>query len=325
MERVATLLPFAVREEIGRLRHCVRDLDRGLEEIRLRAGGLCTLTVSGRDVPLSVSVSDAQLHAAMQRLCGGSVYAYRDTLTAGYIPWEGGVRVGVCAQAHYEGGTLVGIGQVSALVIRLPHPAPPVGVLAGAFARYTRAGMLLFSPPGGGKTTVLRALVRALASGPDARRTVVADERREFLPGEYTRAAVDLLCGYKKEDAIAIALHTLSPRLLAVDEIGGQEQARAMAQSLCAGVPLLATVHAATPEEVLARPNLVPILTLGVFDTLVGIHRQGRRLWYDFYRLTQQGVTLLDTRSEAEDGAPPGREKDALYRDSVDFCDSPVA
>lgn len=271
-EKIKAVLPHKLVAELTELERNYRGFSEKLREIRLRAGARSQILLGGQSMLLRTALTQEEIGDCVRLLCRGSLYAYRDTIGEGYIPLDGGVRVGLCGQARYEGGVLAGISDVTSLVFRIPHPV--YGKNDDIYEEWKRgigSGMLIFSPPGEGKTTALRALAKRIGSGKDARRVAVVDERCEFLPQEYLGCTVDLLRGYKRAQGIEIAMRTLNPEILMVDEIGGREEADAMVGMLRGGVPLIATAHAGSMEDIRSRPSLLPFLQLGIFECFVGL------------------------------------------------------
>lgn len=242
-----------------------------VREIRVRLGGRCSLNIKGEYIPLLGTPSAEDMDEILMKLCDGSLYAYRDNISSGYIPLGDGIRVGVCGMARYEGLGVVGISETSGFVFRIPG----VGC---AFERELFAiwdvgvfhGMLIYSPPGVGKTTALRALAGHLGSGRLSKRVVVVDERCEFIDKDYRYAQVDILRGYKKRQGIEIATRTLSPEIIMVDEVGGDD-AEALLRVIRCGVPVVATAHASDFEQLSSGTAISPLIDEGIFDTFVGI------------------------------------------------------
>ena len=137
-------------------------------------------------------------------------------------------------------------------------------------------GVLIAGVPGSGKTTLLRDLGRQLSSGVTGRylRVAVVDERCEIggTAAEGRRdlgVCTDLLSGCPKGEGILMALRSLSPDLILCDEVGKEEEIRAVSMALNSGVPVVATIHASTLEELLARPQGVALLHTGAFQKVV--------------------------------------------------------
>ncbi|MBO5945611.1 MAG: Flp pilus assembly complex ATPase component TadA, partial [Clostridia bacterium] len=134
-----------------------------------------------------------------------------------------------------------------------------------------KSGMLIYSPPGVGKTTALRTLVSLIGERSPEDRIAVVDERCEFSVDECRNIGVMLLRGYKRADGMEIALRTMSPSVIAVDEIGARGESDAMTQSLNSGIKLIATAHASTRSELERRGGFAPFIKACAFDVYFGI------------------------------------------------------
>ena len=273
LEKITSSLPRGVRSELVRLALARGGLD-GLSELKLRACGVSSAIITGERVRRCSRVELSDISAALELLTDGAIYSRRDTISRGYISIGAGVRVGICGSASYDDGTLVGISEPSALVFRIPTGEFDCRrELLSTFDRCKR-GALIYAPPGGGKTSALRSLARDLGERGDE--VAVIDERREFIETDYRFAAVDILKGYKRADGIEIALRTLSPSVIIVDEVGRLGEAEAMLETLSSGVRVAVTAHATNIDEVLRRPSLRPFLENGIVDFLIG-KREGIR------------------------------------------------
>lgn len=280
IKNILKCLPKCTREELLRLCSVRRRDVCDIGEIRLRAGGRSSFVLDGERIFLFSECDLSAIRDTLIRVCEGSIYPHRDTIKDGYIIARGGVRVGVCGRAGYECGSLVGIDDVTSLLFRIPRLVDVGGEeLLRAFKECER-GLLIFSPPGYGKTTALRMLACALSSGRGALETVIVDERGELSVCAHPSRSLDILTGYKKRSGMEIALRTLSPELIITDEIGSRDECESIRAFLCGGVKVIASAHARTRDDLCGRDGVGELIRLGVFDVAVGISiEDGRRIY----------------------------------------------
>ncbi len=273
-------LPKRVKESIKRALRARGATVEEIEEIRLRVYGRSGIRINGALTPC-ISPSRDEMEQLIMDMTGGSPYAFRDFIANGFIPLDGGVRVGIVGRARYESGVLVGINEYCALNIRIPTKIPQIPEMEEAFSM-TERGMIVYSLPGVGKTTALRSLVRS--AGAQGVSVAVIDERCE-MPPELFHGTVDVYFGYKRISGMEMALRTMSPELLVVDEIGGEREAELISEYLNSGVKFIASAHAGDFEELLKKPAIRPFFEIGAFDTAVGILRTGRKYIYEVRKI----------------------------------------
>ena len=271
---VLSVLPYRLKGEIERLASGRALGLSGIREIRLRGGAASKLLYENAVIPLS-SVTAEQISDIIDRLCDGCAAAHRDTIAEGYISMDFGVRVGVAGSCRYDCGEFVGVGDVSGLVFRMPTGRCEFGEeLFSLYNAHAPRGLIIYSPPGVGKTSALRDIAGRLGSGENARFVVVVDERCEFSASDYSSARVDILRGYKKRLGIEIAVRSLSAEIVIADELGAAD-AEPILDVMRFGVPFIATAHSACAEELYKKPSMRRLFEAGAIDMMIGIERCG--------------------------------------------------
>ncbi len=281
------LLPNALRERARELGYHDRAV---AEELRLRVRRpLSVLLPDGERELGREPVTRRDLELLVEIATGASVHASRRELSNGYISCRGGCRVGLCGSVYLTGGEMAGYSVYSSAVIRLAREKR--GIADGILPRLRREGRfrstLIVAPPGGGKTTLLRELVRRLASSDASRpglRVALCDERGEIAalwdgtPQLDVGERTDVLDACPKPRAVLTVLRSMNPQVIALDEITDPEDVKAVERARNCGVALLATVHGSGLEDLTTRPLYRDMLAGGVFENIVTIRvKDGRR------------------------------------------------
>ena len=270
---VLDMLPDRVQTEMHRLMRSRRGGASSLRELRLRVGGVCTALFDGECVTLLSSPTQSEMEELLSRACDGALYAHRDSICSGYVTVGAGVRIGVAGTARYDSSSVVGISDVRYALIRFPGDRCHFGEELFRAWEEAHGGMLIYSPPGVGKTTALRHLARSIGRAPNARQVCIVDERFEFCEDDFLDSEVDILKGYKRRAGLEIATRTMSPEVVIIDEIGGDD-ASGISEVVRCGIPLIASAHAGSYDELMSKPSLEPLLRCGAFETFVGICRR---------------------------------------------------
>lgn len=266
------------------------DYDK-LQEIRLRTGQPLLLLYDGKERVLPAAqkqkhiVTKAEIKETLEYSSHYSLYAYEHEIRQGFLTVEGGHRVGVAGKAILEQEKVKSMQYISSVNIRMSHEIP--GCANGLLPMITKnrevCHTLIISPPCGGKTTLLRDLIRQISDGNSYVKgcTVgVVDERSEIggcylgVAQNHLGSRTDILDCCPKAEGMIMLIRSMAPRVLAVDEIGAQEELRAVEYAMQCGCKLIASVHGNSMEEIAAKPGLSELVKRRRFERYVVLQNQ---------------------------------------------------
>lgn len=234
------------------------------------------------EVPYRICMTD--IAEMLNYISNYSLYAYKEEMKQGYLTVEGGHRIGIAGGVVTENGKITGLHHVSFLNIRVAHERRGC---AGEIIPWIRHcgniyNTLFLSAPGAGKTTYLRDSIRMLSEGSREHpgvKVCVVDERSEIaachmgIPQNNLGPRTDVLDGCRKAEGMQLLLRSMSPQVLAVDELGGEEDFKAVEQAVYSGSRVLGTVHAGGIGELIEKPYLHRWIEKEVFGRYVLICR----------------------------------------------------
>ena len=263
----------------------------GAEEIRLRRGRRASVTVADKNISLATILSGEEIDATVTRICDGSLYAHSETIKNGYLTVSKGIRVGICGRAVCEGDSVIGVYDISSLNFRMPKNIFRVGEEIAELLLREGQGILIYSPPGVGKTTLLRNVARELSSERIGMRVALIDTRQELTYSlDGGDGLVDVLSGYPRALGIEIAVRSMNPQVIICDEIGESREAMAIASSQNSGVPFVASAHGCCVEGILCRKGIRILHDAGVFGYYVGISRKDGKEGYEYNITNREAV-----------------------------------
>jgi len=287
----------------GKLHNTFECLEKQInrtEEIRLRVNRPVTVMLGGAEYFVSktgqlirgngdfVTIDSYDMESIVNHICNSSPYAYEEEIKRGYITIKGGHRVGLSGQAVMTAeGSIKTIKNISFLNIRIAHEVRGSGE---RFLSYLYEGekihnTLIISPPGFGKTTLLRDLIRMISDGnhfAKGKNCTIIDERSE-LAGSYNGIPqldvgirTDVMDSCPKALGMMMAVRSMAPQIMAVDEMGTAEDIRALFSVIRTGCSILATMHGDSMESLVKKSFLKEVMDEKVFSRYIIIKNRHR-------------------------------------------------
>ena len=256
MKNILLKLPCEIREQINGL----EEKGYQITEITIRSGKKAVIKGKNRYVKLNYFTSVEDVNECLKKLCDLSVYAYMEELKNGFITVKGGHRIGICGTAVIKDNKIYNIKNINSLNIRIAHAIKGCGEAFGINPK----SMLVISPPGCGKTTLLRDICRNVGM---SHKVSVVDERGEIagvfegVPCFDVGDMTDVMSLCKKTDGIEIMLRSMSPEYIVTDEIAAADY-ESINRAMSYGVNIIASAHGSNIKETVLRLGLQNISKL---------------------------------------------------------------
>ena len=300
LETVLEYIPVTIRQKIDLALNAQKskmepalnvDLALNVEEIRLRSSKPLILKIGQETYITDYIVKQQDILQAFEKICENSVYSYRRQICDGYITIRGGNRVGIVGSAVIDNGQVININYISSLNFRIAREQKGCSnsIIREIIDETNNSiyNTLIVSPPGCGKTTFLRDIIRNISNGIkeigfQGKTVGVVDERGEIaamykgIPQNDIGIRTDVVDNMPKSQAMRMLVRSMSPEVITCDEIGSIEDIKAIDYAMCCGVKGIFTAHGKDLEELNRNPELTKLLNKHIFERIILLNPEKR-------------------------------------------------
>jgi stage III sporulation protein AA len=303
------ILKFFPRGIANEINKEISKIEELVQEIRIRVGSQIIVKTNKKDdIIINYFVTREEILEIMQIICNNSIYSYQNEIANGYITIKGGHRVGVTGDVVLENNKVINIKYISSLNFRI---AKQILDCSNNILKYvinleenTVFHTLIVSPPGAGKTTILKDLVRKISDGiPEIGfkgiDVSLIDERGEIsamyngVPQNKIGIRTDVLENVSKPIGIKMAVRSMAPKVIVADEIGNYNDIEAINYAVCSGVKGIFTAHSLSYETMMLNKELNKLINMKIIERIIFLDSKTKGKIKNVYLLAEDTKNYL--------------------------------
>lgn len=284
LNQVLQYFPLEIYLQITKLIEENEKIADEIEEIRIRTDKPITIRVNDSNRILKHKVTQEETLRTFEKICENSIYSYRKQICEGFITIKGGHRIGITGQVVMEDNKVININYISSLNFRIARQKLECSNEALKYIINPEENIiyntLIVSPPGCGKTTMIRDVVRKLSNGIKefnfkGKTVGLVDERGEIaamykgIPQNDVGVRTDVIDNISKDKGMRMLVRSMAPEIITCDEIGSKEDVQAINYAICSGIKGIFTAHGGNIEEINLNPELADLLKKNVFEKII--------------------------------------------------------
>ncbi len=274
-----------------------------LEEIRIRVQKPIILKFNNNEKIVRYLCNTEEILNILQAICENSIYTYQKQIAEGFVTIQGGHRVGISGSCVIENGKVININYVNSLNFRISRQVIGVGkkILKHILDLEEKNlyNTLIISPPGAGKTTLVRDIVRQVSSGIKDYKfkglnVGLVDERGEIaalykgVPQNDVGVKTDVIENVSKAIGMKMLIRSMAPQVIVADEIGNYEDVEAINYAICSGCKGIFTAHGSTFDDIYLNPVLKNLINVKIFEVIIFLDVKNKGVLKEVYKLNKK-------------------------------------